>query len=45
MVREGMRNLVNLVIVAGFFDPSRSKDREEIADIKNMHAIIENVST
>ncbi|WOG86544.1 hypothetical protein DCAR_0205756 [Daucus carota subsp. sativus] len=44
MVREWMRNLVNLVIVAGFFDPSRSKDREEIADIKKMHAIIENGS-
>ena len=36
-----LRNLVNLVIVAGFFDPSKSKDREEIAEIKKMHTIIE----
>ncbi|KAL8133837.1 sucrose synthase 6-like [Apium graveolens] len=36
-----LRNLVNLVVVAGFFDPSKSKDREEIAEIKKMHTIIE----
>ncbi|XP_026402802.1 sucrose synthase 7-like isoform X2 [Papaver somniferum] len=36
-----LRNLVNLVIVAGFFDPTKSKDREEIAEIKKMHSIIE----
>ncbi|KAJ4834562.1 Sucrose synthase 6 [Turnera subulata] len=36
-----LRNLVNLVVVAGFFDPSRSNDREEIAEIKKMHALIE----
>ena len=29
-----LRNLVNLVIVGGFFDPSKSKDREEMAEIK-----------
>ncbi|KAF8398820.1 hypothetical protein HHK36_014680 [Tetracentron sinense] len=36
-----LRNLTNLVVVAGFFDPSKSKDREEIAEIKKMHALIE----
>ncbi|KAK6153232.1 hypothetical protein DH2020_012871 [Rehmannia glutinosa] len=36
-----LRNLVNLVIVGGFFDPSKSKDREEMAEIKKMHGLIE----
>ncbi|KAL8166699.1 hypothetical protein V2J09_008198 [Rumex salicifolius] len=36
-----LRSLVNLVIVAGFFDPSRSKDREEMSEIKKMHALLE----
>lgn len=36
-----LRNLVNLVVVAGFFDPSKSNDREESAEIKNMHSLIE----
>ncbi|KAK2974102.1 hypothetical protein RJ640_009605 [Escallonia rubra] len=36
-----LRNLVNLVVVAGFFDPSKSKDREEMAEIKKMHLLIE----
>ncbi|KAA8541495.1 hypothetical protein F0562_025458 [Nyssa sinensis] len=36
-----LRNLVNLVVVAGFFDPSKSKDREEIMEIKKMHGLIE----
>lgn len=36
-----LRSLVNLVIVAGFFDPSKSKDREEMAEIKKMHTLIE----
>lgn len=36
-----LRNLVNLVVVAGFFDPSKSKDREEISEIKKMHLLIE----
>ncbi|XAR60549.1 Sucrose synthase [Bertholletia excelsa] len=35
-----LRNLVNLVVVAGFFDPSKSKDREEIAEINKMHDLI-----
>uniref|UniRef100_A0A7N0U4Y2 Sucrose synthase n=1 Tax=Kalanchoe fedtschenkoi TaxID=63787 RepID=A0A7N0U4Y2_KALFE len=36
-----LRSLVNLVVVAGFFDPSKSKDREEIAEIKKMHSLIQ----
>ncbi|XP_042500308.1 sucrose synthase 7-like isoform X1 [Macadamia integrifolia] len=36
-----LRNLVNLVIVAGFFDPSKSHDREEMAEIKKMHSLID----
>lgn len=36
-----LQNLVNLVIVGGFFDPSKSKDREEAAEIKKMHELIE----
>ncbi|KAG2251673.1 hypothetical protein Bca52824_081809 [Brassica carinata] len=36
-----LRDLVNLVIVGGFFDPSKSKDREEISEIKKMHSLIE----
>ncbi|CAK9169802.1 unnamed protein product [Ilex paraguariensis] len=40
-MNKRLRNLVNLVIVAGFFDHSKSKDREEIAEIKKMHMLIE----
>ncbi|XP_059623294.1 sucrose synthase 6-like [Cornus florida] len=36
-----LRNLVNLAVVAGFFDPAKSKDREEIAEIKKMHMLID----
>ncbi|KAL0014866.1 hypothetical protein SO802_001935 [Lithocarpus litseifolius] len=36
-----LRNLVNLVVVGGFFDASKSKDREEISEINKMHALIE----
>ncbi|KAK1384138.1 Sucrose synthase [Heracleum sosnowskyi] len=36
-----LQNLVNLVIVAGFFDSSKSKDREEIVEINKMHSLIE----
>jgi sucrose synthase len=35
-----LRSLVNLVIVGGFFDPSKSKDREETEEIKKMHFLI-----
>lgn len=37
---QRLRNLANLVIVGGFFDPSKSKDREEMAEIKKMHSLI-----
>eukprot|EP00253_Pinus_taeda_P030912 PITA_30912 len=36
-----LRELVNLVVVAGDFDPSKSKDREEVAEIEKMHTLIE----
>ncbi|KAL3630365.1 Sucrose synthase 5 [Castilleja foliolosa] len=36
-----LRNLVNLVIVGGFFDPSKSKDREEASEITKMHELID----
>ncbi|KAK5782984.1 sucrose synthase 6-like [Gossypium arboreum] len=36
-----LRDLVNLVVVAGFFDPSKSNDREEQAEIKKMHSLME----
>jgi sucrose synthase len=35
-----LRELVNLVVVAGDFDPSKSKDREEVAEIEKMHRLI-----
>ncbi|GFS35295.1 sucrose synthase 5 [Actinidia rufa] len=37
-----LRSLANLVVVAGFFDPTKSKDREEAAEITKMHMLIEN---
>ncbi|WOK94802.1 sucrose synthase 7-like [Canna indica] len=36
-----LRELVNLVVVAGLLDPSKSKDREEISEINKMHSLIE----
>ncbi|KAF5737716.1 sucrose synthase 5-like [Tripterygium wilfordii] len=36
-----LRNLVNLVIVGAFFDPEKSKDREEMSEIRKMHSLIE----
>nr|CAB3448424.1 unnamed protein product [Digitaria exilis] len=35
-----LRDLVNLVVVGGLLDPSRSKDREEIEEINKMHSLI-----
>nr|WEX73725.1 sucrose synthase [Abies beshanzuensis] len=35
-----LRELVNLVVVAGDIDPSKSIDREEVAEIEKMHRII-----
>ncbi|XP_020587320.1 sucrose synthase 7-like isoform X2 [Phalaenopsis equestris] len=36
-----LRELANLVVVAGLLDTSKSKDREEINEIKKMHSLIE----
>lgn len=35
-----LRELANLVVVAGYIDVNRSKDREEIAEIEKMHNLI-----
>ncbi|ONL97874.1 sucrose synthase2 [Zea mays] len=35
-----LRELVNLVVVAGYNDVNKSKDREEIAEIEKMHELI-----
>ena len=39
--QDKLRSFVNLVLVAGFFDPSKSKDREEMAEIRKMHTLME----
>ncbi|KAL6603412.1 hypothetical protein ACP70R_043773 [Stipagrostis hirtigluma subsp. patula] len=36
-----LRDLVNLVVVAGLLDASQSKDREEIEEINKMHNLID----
>ncbi|KAI4301443.1 hypothetical protein L6164_034721 [Bauhinia variegata] len=36
-----LRELVNLVVVAGYIDVKKSKDREEIAEIEKMHNLID----
>ncbi|CAM8965480.1 unnamed protein product [Rhodiola kirilowii] len=38
---EKLRELVNLVIVAGYIDVKKSSDREEISEIEKMHTLIE----
>lgn len=35
-----LRELANLVVVAGYNDVKKSKDREEIAEIEKMHNLI-----
>lgn len=35
-----LRELANLVIVAGYIDVKQSKDREEISEIEKMHGLI-----
>jgi len=35
-----LRELVNLVIVAGYIDVKKSSDREEIAEIEKMHGLM-----
>ena len=39
-----LRELVNLVVVAGYIDVKKSKDREEIEEIEKMHNLIKNYS-
>ena len=36
-----LRDLVNLVVVAGLLEASQSKDREEIEEINKMHSLID----
>ncbi|KAL6548351.1 Sucrose synthase 3 [Orobanche gracilis] len=36
-----LRDLANLVVVAGYIDVNKSSDREEISEIEKMHALIE----
>lgn len=36
-----LRDLANLVIVAGTFDISKSSDREEVAEIMKMHELVQ----
>jgi sucrose synthase len=36
-----LRELVNLVVVAGLLDASQSKDREEVEEINKMHNLID----
>ncbi|VFQ88154.1 unnamed protein product [Cuscuta campestris] len=38
---KALRRLVNLVVVGGSFDHLKSKDREEAAEIKKMHELID----
>lgn len=35
-----LRELVNLVVVAGYIDVKKSSDREEIAEIEKMHDLM-----
>lgn len=35
-----LRDLVNLVVVAGYIDVKKSKDREEIEEIEKMHGLL-----
>ncbi|KAL8548745.1 hypothetical protein ACS0TY_007853 [Phlomoides rotata] len=37
---DNLRKLANLVVVAGYNDVKKSNDREEIAEIEKMHALI-----
>lgn len=37
---EKLRELANLVVVAGYNDVKKSNDREEIAEIEKMHELI-----
>ncbi|GAA0150811.1 hypothetical protein LIER_09666 [Lithospermum erythrorhizon] len=35
-----LRELANLVVIAGYLDVNKSKDREEISEIERMHSLI-----
>lgn len=37
---SNLRELANLVVVAGYNDVNKSKDREEIAEIEKMHDLM-----
>lgn len=37
-----LRDLANLVVVAGYNDVKKSKDREEIEEIEKMHYLMKN---
>ncbi|KAK9288969.1 hypothetical protein L1049_017440 [Liquidambar formosana] len=39
-----LRELVNLVVVAGYIDVKKSRDREEVVEIEKMHSLIEKYS-
>lgn len=39
-----LKELANLVVVAGYNDVKRSSDREEIAEIEKMHSLIKQYS-
>lgn len=41
---DKLRELVNLVVVAGYNDVTKSKDREEIAEIEKMHDLMKKYS-
>lgn len=36
-----LRELVNLVVVGGYIDVKKSRDREEVDEIEKMHSLIE----
>lgn len=41
---DKLRELVNLVVVAGYNDVKKSKDREEIEEIEKMHDLMKTYS-
>ena len=38
-----LRELVNLVVVAGYIDVKKSNERAEIAEIEKMHELMKNI--
>lgn len=41
---DKLREMVNLVVVAGYNDVKKSKDREEISEIEKMHDLVKKYS-